>query len=186
MPSNAQRTTAQEFVLRPILNGPVSDPGEAVIQLDEATGKVRVSVDGEAFKEMAPETGSGSGFDADTVDGQHAAAFCLSGDSRLSDARTPTGHAATHVAGGSDIIANAVAAGNSGLMTGADKTKLDGVASGATANATDAQGEIDTVPAFVNAGLTAANLADAEAALSSIKNTLNGALVALTLLARLP
>lgn len=36
-------------------------------------------------------------------------------------------------------IANAVAAGNSGLMTGADKTKLDGIAAGATANATDAQ-----------------------------------------------
>jgi len=35
-------------------------------------------------------------------------------------------------------IANAVAAGNAGLMTGADKTKLDGVATGATANATDA------------------------------------------------
>lgn len=35
-------------------------------------------------------------------------------------------------------IANAVAAGNAGLMTGADKAKLDGIAAGATANSADA------------------------------------------------
>jgi hypothetical protein len=34
---------------------------------------------------------------------------------------------------------NVIAAGASGYMTGADKTKLDGIATGATANATDAQ-----------------------------------------------
>jgi len=34
-------------------------------------------------------------------------------------------HATEHVTGGDDVVANAVAAGNSGLMTGADKTKLD-------------------------------------------------------------
>lgn len=62
-----------------------------------------------------------------------------SNDSRLTDARTPTAHATSHVTGGTDVIANAVAAGNAGLMSGADKTKLDGVASGATANSTDAQ-----------------------------------------------
>lgn len=48
---------------------------------------------------------------------------------RLSNARAPTTHAATtHKTGQSDVIANAVAAGNSGLMSGADKTKLDGLA----------------------------------------------------------
>jgi hypothetical protein len=36
-------------------------------------------------------------------------------------------------------IANAVPSGNAGFMTGADKAKLDGVATGATANATNAQ-----------------------------------------------
>lgn len=36
-------------------------------------------------------------------------------------------------------IADVVAGGNSGLMTGTDKTKLNGVAAGATANSTDAQ-----------------------------------------------
>jgi hypothetical protein len=34
-------------------------------------------------------------------------------------------HAATHVTGGGDVVADAVPAGNSGLMSGADKTKLD-------------------------------------------------------------
>ena len=38
-------------------------------------------------------------------------------------------HAATHVTGGGDTIADAVAAGNSGLMSGADKTKVDALAS---------------------------------------------------------
>lgn len=47
-------------------------------------------------------------------------------------------HATEHVTGGSDVIPNVVAGGNSGLMTGSDKTKLNGIASGATANSTDA------------------------------------------------
>jgi len=39
--------------------------------------------------------------------------------------KASTTHATTHITGGSDIIPNAVAGGNSGLMTGADKKKLD-------------------------------------------------------------
>ncbi|NDZ11480.1 hypothetical protein C7T35_01460 [Variovorax sp. WS11] len=46
---------------------------------------------------------------------------------------------ASHVGAGGTAHANAVAAGAAGFMTGADKTKLDGIAAGATANATDAQ-----------------------------------------------
>lgn len=38
---------------------------------------------------------------------------------------TPTSHATTHVTGGVDIIPNAIAGGNAGLMSGVDKTKLD-------------------------------------------------------------
>jgi hypothetical protein len=45
--------------------------------------------------------------------------------------------AAAHVGSGGTAHANAVAAGAAGFMTGADKSKLDGVATGATANATD-------------------------------------------------
>ena len=48
----------------------------------------------------------------------------------------PTAHAASHVTGGGDTIADAIAAGNSGLMSGADKTKLDGIE--AMADVTDA------------------------------------------------
>lgn len=43
----------------------------------------------------------------------------------------PNPHASTHVTGGTDVIPNAVASGNSGLMSGADKAKLNGIASGA-------------------------------------------------------
>lgn len=39
----------------------------------------------------------------------------------------PKGHAGEHVTGGADVIADAVPAGNAGLMTGADKLKLDGL-----------------------------------------------------------
>lgn len=52
-------------------------------------------------------------------------------DARLSDARTPTAHAGTHVTGGSDVIPNALPSGGAGLMSGADKAKLNGITSGA-------------------------------------------------------
>ena len=45
-------------------------------------------------------------------------------DTALHD-KASTAHASTHVTGGTDIIPNAVAGGNSGLMSGADKQKLD-------------------------------------------------------------
>ena len=56
------------------------------------------------------------------------------GDSRLSDARAPLDHATEHITGGGDIIPNAIAGGNAGLLSGTDKTKLDGIASGAEVN----------------------------------------------------
>ena len=43
-------------------------------------------------------------------------------------AGTPTAHATTHITGGADIIPNAVAGGNAGLMSGLDKARLDGLA----------------------------------------------------------
>lgn len=45
---------------------------------------------------------------------------------------------AAHVGAGGAAHATAIAAGAAGFMTGGDKTKLDGVATGATANAADA------------------------------------------------
>jgi hypothetical protein len=41
--------------------------------------------------------------------------------------KASTTHATTHITGGTDIIPNAVAGGNSGLMTGADKQNLNDV-----------------------------------------------------------
>lgn len=45
--------------------------------------------------------------------------------------QTPADHAIEHITGGTDVIADAVASGNSGLMSGSDKAKLDGVAANA-------------------------------------------------------
>ena len=39
----------------------------------------------------------------------------------------PSKHASTHVGAGNDVIADAVASGNSGLLSGADKLKLNGL-----------------------------------------------------------
>jgi hypothetical protein len=49
---------------------------------------------------------------------------------------TPTAHATSHVTGGSDVIASVIGGGNAGLMTGTDKTKLDGIAAGADVSPT--------------------------------------------------
>ncbi|MFZ5805847.1 MAG: hypothetical protein ACOY3I_01375 [Verrucomicrobiota bacterium] len=68
--------------------------------------------------------------------GSSAGTVCEGNDTRLSNARTPTTHASTHVTGGSDVIADAVASGNSGLMSGTDKTKLDNCREKLTANRT--------------------------------------------------
>jgi hypothetical protein len=74
-------------------------------------------------------------------DGAHVGAasagtdYVGTSDSRLTNSRTPTTHASTHASTGGDAIAAAIAAGASGLMTGSDKTKLDGIASGATVGA---------------------------------------------------
>lgn len=43
----------------------------------------------------------------------------------------PAPHAFTHVTGGDDVLPDAVSGGDSGLMTGTDKAKLDGIANNA-------------------------------------------------------
>lgn len=64
-------------------------------------------------------------------------------------------HAATHVTGGGDTVANAIAAGDAGLMTGADKTKLDGIETAADVTDTDnvdaAGAAMNTDPSIVRA-----------------------------------
>lgn len=67
--------------------------------------------------------------------GTTAGTVCAGDDSRLSDARTPTAHASSHVTGGSDKIRDA-SASQDGLMTTAYASKLDGIE--AAADVTDA------------------------------------------------
>jgi hypothetical protein len=62
--------------------------------------------------------------------GSTAGTVAAGDDSRLSDARTPTAHASTHVTGGADKIRDASAA-QDGLMTTAFAAKLDGIAANA-------------------------------------------------------
>jgi hypothetical protein len=69
-------------------------------------------------------TNLGLGTAAVTNTGTGATNTILGNDARLSDARTPTAHGSTHISTGSDAIPGAVAGGASGLLTGADKTKL--------------------------------------------------------------
>jgi len=67
--------------------------------------------------------------------GTTAGTVAAGDDSRFTDARTPTAHAASHVTGGSDAIQSATASQN-GLATATQITKLDGIE--ALADVTDA------------------------------------------------
>jgi hypothetical protein len=65
------------------------------------------------------------------TDGESAAGLAVqANDSRLSNSRTPTAHASTHVTGGTDKIRDATSA-QDGLMTAAYASKLDGIEAGA-------------------------------------------------------
>jgi hypothetical protein len=62
--------------------------------------------------------------------GATSSTACVGDDSRLSNARTPSAHASSHVTGGGDIIRDATAS-QSGLATATQITKLDGIATNA-------------------------------------------------------
>lgn len=57
-------------------------------------------------------------------------AVVVTTDSRLSNSRTPTSHASSHLTGGSDAIAVVTTLAD-GLMSASDKSKLNGIAAGA-------------------------------------------------------
>ena len=73
-----------------------------------------------------------TGFNKDF--GSTAGTVCEGDDERLSDARTPAAHAGTHANGADDI--QSATAGQKGLATAEQITKLDGIASGAASAAT--------------------------------------------------
>ena len=57
--------------------------------------------------------------------------FVVNSDPRLNEPQAPASHASTHLIGGSDALPN-VTTSASGLMTAADKLKLNGIESGAS------------------------------------------------------
>jgi len=94
-------------------------------------------------------------------------------DTRLSDARTPTTHAATHV-NGTDDIQNATAA-QKGLATAAQITKLDGIEAGAdVTDATNVSAAGALMKSALGTGVETALAANIGAAGAPV--TFNGAL----------
>ena len=107
-----------------LLNNATATPTASRIVVADASAKVDGWVSSGALAATPSLRALGSG----------ATDACAGNDARLTNDRAPTNHATKHVTGGGDVIADAVAAGNSGLMSGADKTKLVGIAAGATVN----------------------------------------------------
>jgi hypothetical protein len=82
--------------------------------------------------------------------GTAVSTICQGNDSRLSDARTPTAHASTHVNGTDDI--QSATASQKGLATATQITKLDGIAPGATANVITNTAPVDVTKATAAVG----------------------------------
>ena len=87
--------------------------------------------------------------------GTTAGTVCSGDDNRLSNARTPTAHASSHVTGGTDKIRDATAS-QDGLMTTAYASKLDGIEAGA--DVTDAA----NVGSSISGSTTETTLADTD------------------------
>jgi hypothetical protein len=97
--------------------GPASATNGAFALFDTTTGKLL-------------KNGSVPGGAATLNVGTSAGTVAAGDDSRFTNARTPTAHAATHVTGGADAIQSATAA-QDGLATATQITKLDGIEAGA-------------------------------------------------------
>jgi len=102
--------------------------------------------------------GGAATLDVGTTEGTVAAGD----DYRLTDARTPTAHASTHVTGGTDAIQSATSS-QDGLATSAQITKLDGIEAGADvtdATNVSAAGAVMKTLADAKGDLFAATAAD--------------------------
>lgn len=114
----------------------------------------------------AAATTGAAGFTTLAVDGGTTAGTVVQAtDARLTNSRTPLAHdigGALHTGsltdslhgtrGGGTQHANVIAAGAAGFMSGADKTKLDGIATGATANTGTVTSVAITVPNILSVG----------------------------------
>lgn len=127
--------------------------------VDSVGGYTGVVTSANLLASMLTVDGAGSGLDADTLDGNHASAFYLA--TNPSGYTTNTG-TVTGVTGTAPIISSggtapaisisAATTSAAGSMSAADKTKLDGIASGATANT----GTVTSVSLTVPTGLSVA------------------------------
>jgi hypothetical protein len=113
-----------------------ASPTSAVTSVGGYTGAVTA---GNLLDAIKTVDGTGSGLDADTLDGNSAAAFYLASNPNgyTSNAGTVTSVGATAPvvsSGGTTptISMSAASSGVNGYMTGAYATKLDGIATGAT------------------------------------------------------
>ena len=114
----------------PVISATGGSGGGAVDSVNGQTGVVVLD---------ATDVGADASGTADSAVAAHVAATNPHPE-YLTPAEGDAAYAPTaHVGAGGAAHANAVAAGAAGFMTGADKTKLDGVATGATANATNAE-----------------------------------------------
>lgn len=148
-----------QVIIRGAIPGPAGPPGEGLADPGANGVVVRTALNTTTARTITAGTNvtvsNGSGVsgnptvnvpDASTTtkgavelaeNGQSASGLAVqANDSRLSDSRTPTAHASTHVTGGSDKIRDATAS-QDGLMTLAYAGKLDGIEAGA--DVTDAQ-----------------------------------------------
>jgi hypothetical protein len=104
--------------------GPQGEPGP---DASVTNANVNAAIDDDpAATRAALELGSAAL--ADT--GTGASNVILGNDARLTDARTPTAHASSHVTGGTDKIRDA-SASQDGLMTTTFASKLNGIEAGA-------------------------------------------------------
>ena len=114
----------------PVINASGGGGGGAVDSVNGKTGVVVLDTDdiAEGVSNLYFTNGrAAAAAPVQTVDGQTGAVSLSSSYAPLS-----------HVGDGGAAHSNAVAAGAAGFMTGADKTKLDGIAAGATQNSSDA------------------------------------------------
>jgi hypothetical protein len=129
--------------------GPASATDGAFALFDTTTGKLL-------------KNGSIPGGAATLNVGTTAGTVAAGDDSRLTNARTPTAHASTHVTGGSDAIQSATSSQN-GLATSTQITKLDGIEAGADvtdATNVSAAGAVMKTLADAKGDLFAATAAD--------------------------
>ena len=130
-----------------------------LVSLSDNMSRIRnqiISITGESWgtvsNSIASILNTSSGHDHDGTDSKKVSAGSVlntpAGNIAATDVQTAineldtekepatTAHASRHVTGGGDTIADVIAAGNSGLISGADKTKLNGIE--ASADVTDA------------------------------------------------